>query len=829
MTKHRHNEFQSDIFLLFETVGAQLTIMFSNNNAQIVTMTQFLKMDMKKKLIKNVMLPPLNKTYRLTTFKVMPRSQNAHAIVNSGFLYKLTPENIAVQARIVFGGLSPSFVRASSTERFLIGKPLFKNETLQAAINSLKDELVVTENPPEESVAYRKKLALGLFYKGLLTLCPESIIHPRYKSGRIKIHESRPVSKGQQMYETDPSTWPLNQPIPKMEGLIQCAGEAMYTDDIPPFPNEVYAAFVLSTIGKGQISSIDATEALNHPGVIAFFSAKDIPGLNSFTPAEDENYQMNEEVFCSGDVKYYNQPVALIVADSQETANLAANFVKIEYINVGKPVVDVKLAKKDPKRNKLNKEIRATHRGQDIAKVVKGDNTIYGQYHFPLETLVSVSKPSEEGLAVYATTQWTSAIQLMVSRALKLDQSRIDVHVRRIGGAFGIKISRIIQTAVATSLVAMKLNIPCRIIHPLETNTRALGKRFPCSSNFEAGVNKYGIIQYVNHDVYEDNGYERNEIISDFGVIEYNNCYNDTIWNHKCIDTITDTAKNTWARSPGTMEQIAVVELIMEQISYELSIDPVQIRLKNLDPKHSDLIEMYQTLKTNSDYETRRLTVNRFNMENRWKKRGLRFVFLRWEHIYARYFDVNLAVFQGDGTIVISHGGAEIGQGINTKAAQIAAYMLGVPIDKIIIKENNTIVSPNSNVSGGSLTTQNIIMGVEKCCVQLLARLEPIRKQMQNPSWEELIKKSFEKYVDLQAHGFTGENDIQNYTVYGVTLAEVEIDVLTGESEILRVDILQDVGRSINPAIDIGQVPSSWDLDTGPARNWFTIPIQENF
>ncbi|CAD0197572.1 unnamed protein product [Chrysodeixis includens] len=564
----------------------------SNTNIQIVTMKQFLTMDMKKKVIINVMIPPLNNTYRIKTFKVMPRSQNAHAVVNSGFLYKLTPENVVVHARIVFGGLSPSFIRASATERFLIGKHLFKNETLQAAINILKAELVVTENPPEESAAYRMKLALGLFYKGLLTLCPEAIIHPRFKSGRINILESRPVSRGQQMYETDPSTWPLNQPIPKMEGLIQCAGEAVYTDDIPAFSNEVYAAFVLATVGRGQISSIDANETL-------------------------------------------------------------------------------------------------------------------------------------------------------------------------------------------------------------------------------AGVNKCGIIQYNNYDVYEDNGYARNENIPEFGINVYNNCYNASTWNYKCIDTVTDTAKNTWARSPGTLEQIAMTELMMEQISYELSLDPVQVRLKNLDPKYSDLKEMYQTLKTNSDYEARRMVVNKFNVDNRWKKRGLRFVFLRWEHIYARYFDVNLAVYHGDGTVVISHGGAEIGQGINTKAAQIAAYMLGVPIEKVIIKENNTIVSPNAAVSGGSLTTQNIIIGVEKCCEQLLVRLEPIRRQLQNPTWEELIKKSFEKFVDLQAHGFVGKDDIQNYIVYGVTLAEVEIDVLTGESEILRVDILQDVGRSVNPALDIGQVEGAFVMGLG--------------
>uniref|UniRef100_A0A2A4JUF7 FAD-binding PCMH-type domain-containing protein n=1 Tax=Heliothis virescens TaxID=7102 RepID=A0A2A4JUF7_HELVI len=815
MIKYKNNEFTSDLFLLFETIGAQLTIMSSDGRCQIVKMDQFLKLDMKAKVIVNVMLPPLNKQYKLATFKVMPRSQNAHAIVNAGFLYKLSPDNIVLQSRIAFSGLSPQFIRASATECFLLGKYLFRNDTLQAAIKVLRTEMVVTENPPEPSVDYRRQLALGLFYKGLLNLCPDSLLHPRIKSGAIKLRESRPVSDGRQIFTTNPVVWPINQPIPKIEGLIQCAGEAMYTDDIPTFPKEVHAAFVLSTVGKGRIASIDPSAALNSPGVIAFYSYKDIPGLNSFTPEDDPEYRMNEEVFCSGQVKYFSQPLGLVVADTQDTANKAVNLVKVKYTNVEKPVLEVKFAKKDPKRNILYQEIKAKTRGQDVSRVIKGETTIKGQTHLSIETLVSVTKPTEEGLAVYATAQWPSATQVMVSRALKIDQSRIDVHIRRIGGSYGIKISRSIQTSVASSLVAMKLNRPCRIIHRMETNTKAMGKRFPCSTDFEVGVNKSGIFQYINYSLYEDNGYAVNENLTGFGVNVYNNCYNATTWNYKAINTITDTAKNTWFRSPGTLENIAMVELMMERISYELSVDPIQLRLANLDPQYNDLTEMCQTIVSSSDYATRRTAVNKFNAENRWKKRGLRLVFLRWTHVYSRYFDVNFAVYQADGTVAISHGGVEIGQGINTKATQVAAYMLNIPIEKVIIKENNTITSPNSAVTGGSLTTQNIIIAVKKCCENLLERLEPIRKAMNNPTWEVLVKKSYEMSVDLQVHGFVGIEDVQNYNIYGVTVAEVEIDVLTGESEVLRVDILQDVGHSVNPELDVGQVEGAFVMGLG--------------
>ncbi|CAB3227915.1 unnamed protein product [Arctia plantaginis] len=815
MIKHRHQEFQSDIFLLLETVGALLTVVNLNAVTQIVTMQKFLQLNMKGSIILNVLLPPLNSKYKLVTFKIMPRSQNAHAIVNAGFFYELNDRNIVQQARIVFGGLSAKFIRASETELFLIGKSLFTNENLQVALKVLESELIVESNPPEPSTAYRKKLALGLFFKGLLKLCPNEIIHPRFKSGLINLHDIRPVSEGSQVYDTDRNTWPLNQPIPKMEGLIQCAGEAMYTDDIPTFPKEVYAAFVLSTIGKGHISSIDATEALKYPGVITYYTAKDIPGLNSFTPIDDPVYSINEEVLCSGDVKYYNQPLALIVADTQSTADTATKLVKIQYTNIQNPVIDVKEAKLDPKRNMLYKEVKATDKGCDVNRVLTGGNTIYGQQHFSIETLVCVTKPIEEGIAVYATSQWLGAMQLMISRALKLDQSRIDVHVRRLGGSYGIKISRSIQTAVAASLVATKLNRPCRIIMNLETNTRSQGKRLPCSTDYEIGVNKSGAFQYVNYTIYEDNGYAVNENLTEFGSKVYHNCYNASTWNYKCYNTITDTAKNTWFRSPGTFENIAMVEMMMEQLSYTSSIDPAQLRLTNLDPQDIELKEMFETLKYNSEYTRRRTEVNNYNSQNRWKKRGIRFVFLKWQHIQPRYFDVSLSVFQGDGTVIISHGGVEIGQGINTKVSQIAAYMLKIPIEMIIVKENNTTVSPNSAVTGGSISTQNIIIAVERCCEELLARLEPIRRKLNNPTWEELIQNSFEMSLDLQVHGFVNKDDMQYYQVYGVTVAEVEIDVLTGEHEILRVDILQDVGKSINPDLDVGQVEGAFVMGIG--------------
>lgn len=256
-----------------------------------------------------------------------------------------------------------------------------------------------------------------------------------------------------------------------------------------------------------------------------------------------------------------------------------------------------------------------------------------------------------------------------------------------------------------------------------------------------------------------------------------------------------------------------MAEGLIERIAYEINSDPLNVRLANLDTeKYSDLLEMLTTLKLKSDYEERKLKVNNYNSENRWKKRGLRFSFLRWIPSSGQYFDTNMSVYSEDGTVAITIGGVEIGQGINTKAIQICAALLKIPIEKVVIKPNDTFVAPNNIWTGGSSTSQNVSIGVRRCCEQLLARLEPVRLGLQNPTWEQLIKRAFELEVDLQVHAFVNSSDARNFNVYGITLAEVEIDVLTGESEIIRVDLIEDAGQSVSPELDVGQVSLSLNI-----------------
>lgn len=215
---------------------------------------------------------------------------------------------------------------------------------------------------------------------------------------------------------------------------------------------------------------------------------------------------------------------------------------------------------------------------------------------------------------------------------------------------------------------------------------------------------------------------------------------------------------------------------------------------------------MAEELKKSASYAERKANVAKFNKENRWRKRGIRCSFLRWTVVGGTRFEVNLSICHGDGSVIITHGGIEMGQGINTKAVQICAYYFKIPIDKIQIKANNTIVAPNCFITGGSLGSQNVGVGVRRCCEAMLERLAPIRTELGNPTWLELILKAYDSNIDLQIHSYVGITDNYNYDIFGVAIAEVEVDVLTGESEILRVDMLQDVGQSVSPEVDVGQV-----------------------
>ena len=276
----------------------------------------------------------------------------------------------------------------------------------------------------------------------------------------------------------------------------------------------------------------------------------------------------------------------------------------------------------------------------------------------------------------------------------------------------------------------------------------------------------------------------------------------------------TNTPMNVFFRAPFTLPSITVIECVLDQVAISLKKDPLAIRQLNMYKKddvthiglkmpYFNLDGLLASLVSRSDYEKRKLEIEKFNKDNRWKKRGIAMIPMKYGAILTEsFYTTMVTVFNGDGSVAITHGGIEIGQGINTKVAQVCAHELGIPLDKVIVKHTMNSVSANSQWTGASVTTEVVAKGVIECCKIIKANLEPVRKQMpENYTWKDLITKAYLTNVDISARYFVTKDkndpDVIKYDIYAAACSEVLIDVLTGEKQILRTDILYDCGRPL--------------------------------
>ncbi|XP_073981573.1 uncharacterized protein isoform X2 [Rhodnius prolixus] len=818
--KHDHREFPSDIFLTLTTIGAHLEIHDPTGILHVLTPEEYLNMDMNHKVITKIILPALSRNhYYLKTYKIMARRQNVHAHVNAGFLFRIHEHNnyiVEEKPTIVFGGISREFVHAHKTENFLIGKPLLSVRTIQKAITILNAEIQPEFEPTEASPAYKKLLAISLFYRYILSINSNKI-DKKFRSGSNNLR--RPLSSGKQDYSTNKKFWPVNKPIQKLEAILQCSGEAEYINDMPKRPGELYGALVTTDRAKCDLISIDPSPALNTPGVIAFYSAKDIPNKNTFILPDALNPEF-EELFCSGKVMYAGQPVGILVAITQELAISAADDVVIKYTTAEKPLMTIKqvLDSGQKQRIRLERTITPTTTGRNIYYKINGEHEMEGQYHYTLELQTCFCEPIEDGLNVYSSTQHLQIVQSAIAVMLGIPENSINMELRRVGGAYGSKVTRSSLTATATALAAHKLNRPVRMVLRLQTNMRALGKRYPNFASYEVGVNSKGKIQYLTMNMYENFGNSLNDNITNLTVQGIRNCYDSSTWSVNIYSVLTDMPAHTWTRAPGTLEGMTVIEHIMEHIAYVTKIDPIEIKKMHLVKADENAIrEMIQAVQKSSSFHERKQLIQQYNKENRWKKKGISLTPMSFHLEFFPCYYSMVSIYAPDGTVAVTTGGVEMGQGINTKVAQVCALILGVEVSMVKLKPNRNLTSPNNYPSVGSLTTDSVCYATLRACQELQNRLQPLRKQMRNPTWTQLLRRATDEGVNLNASYMYSmkEPNLVNYSIYGVTVTEVEVDMLTGQYQILRADILEDTGDSLNPLLDVGQVEGAFIMGVG--------------
>ncbi|XP_043496073.1 indole-3-acetaldehyde oxidase-like [Polistes fuscatus] len=820
MIKHAYHEFPSDLFLILQTAGARIHILESPGNKIDMNLLQFLESDMRHKIIYSIVLPTLNSSYEFRSYKIMPRAQNAHAHINAGFLFKLDGNGIVLEKpNILFGGIRPEFMHAVNTQEFLLQKSIFDKNVIKSAIDILDKELNPDHVLPDYSPEFRKTLAEGLFYKFILSIKPENIDSKLRSGGTIL---ERELSSAKQDFDTDNNIWPLNKPIAKRESIYQTSGEGQYVNDIMPLKDEVFCAFVSTEVANGIIENIDASKALEMKGVVAFYTAKDIPGKNIFISASSNLQMLNEDelLFAEDKISYAGQPVGIIVATTHTIANEAVKKVKITYTDAlkTKPIItiDDALASNDKTRIFQTVNVSAKNKGKNTKHVIKGSFSLGPQYHYTMETQSCVCIPIEDGMDVFAATQWMDLTQISIALCLGVQNNSINISVRRLGGAYGSKISRATQIACACALACHKLNRPARLIMSIESNMMSIGKRVPTKQDYELGVNNKGRIQYLNSNQWSNLGCSFNEVHAPIVMHHMESCYDATRWTCNGYEVKTDIPSNTYARAPGSTEAIALIENIMEHIAAELNKDPTEVKLINMNAEDKAVLEpMIEDLKKSADYDSRKRAVEMFNNENRWKKKGMALVPMKYPLMYWGQFNAMVSIYARDGTVSISHGGTECGQGIHTKISQVAAYILGIDLELVKVRPSDNFTAPNNSVTGGSITSESCAYATMMACKELLARLEPIKQELKNPTWQELVMAAYMKDVDLCARYMFTAKDTTPYKIYGVTIAEVEIDVLTGQHLIQRVDLLEDTGVSLNPEIDLGQVEGAFIMGIG--------------
>ncbi|XP_053676028.1 uncharacterized protein LOC128726255 [Anopheles nili] len=834
--KHRHPEFPSDLYLLFEAIGVEMTIASPSGAMEKLLPGQFLAFDMHRRVLLNVTLPALDPDRCVfRSFKVAARAQNASAQVNAAFLVRFCARKINIEhARLCFGGIAPKFTHASRTEQYLEGRNPFNNVTLQEAFALLNAELSAQSEHPV-GAAYRRQVAVGLLYRFILHIAPRDrrIASPTVRSGGSAL--PRPLSSGVQSFDTYPSNWPLTQALPKLEALHQTAGEAIYVNDLPSRPGELHAAFVLATEARRSIVAIDSTAALALPGVVAFYSAEDIPGENDFASLKNglntafPFRSTREEILCSGFVLYHGQPVGIVVACTFELANEAAALVQVSYGDVNAapilPTVEDVLSygggDVSGRVITLEPDVvgRSYNRPRPTGSVrVSGTCRFRSQAHFMLEPHTCLCIPAEDGagMQVYSATQSSHMVQVAIAKSLRLHQSNIQVIVLQLGGSYGAKLSRGAWVASACALAAYLTHRPVRMVVPFETTMKGLGRRIGGHCEYEVEVRPGdGRILRLLNTYHEDQGASQYEAMAMLFREAFRNCYSDDRWRLQLRGVLSDSPSTTWLRSPGTAEAIATIETIMEHVAFVTGLDPLAVRLTNIEPA-CKMASLLPTFYRDVEFEARRAAIDRINAACRWRKRGIAIAPMGHPIRYiSGSMNAWVSIYHGDGSVGITIGAPEVGQGINTKVAQVVAHTLGIPLALVSVKPHSSIGSPNAFISGGSICTDLVAYSARRACETLLDRIRPVRDDNRTASWEAIVQTCYQRRIDLTASYNVKRTDLREYTVWALCAVELELDILTGQSQLLRVDILEDTGESMNPLLDVGQIEGSFVMALG--------------
>ncbi|KAI5927889.1 xanthine dehydrogenase [Camillea tinctor] len=774
-------------------------------------------------------------------YKQAKRKDDDIAIVTGALHVRLDHKGTVEHCNLVYGGMAPFTVAAKKTNEYLMGKMFAHPDTLEGAMNALESDFGLVFSVPGGMASYRKALALSFFYRFYHDVL--SGIDQESKHGDSQAVEEleRALSTGWKDHEATASyvKEPLGKAANHLAALKQTTGEAQYTDDIPPLKNELHASIVFSSRAHAKILSRDYSAALDIPGVVDIVDKNDLhkPEDNKWgAPNFDDLFFAEDEVFTAG------QPIAIVLANTQARALEGARAVRIEYEDL--PAIFT--MEEAIENESFHKFFRYIRKGDTEEAFKNCDYTFTGvarmggQEHFYLETnaCVAIPKPEDGEMEIWTSSQNPTESQVYASQILGVQANKVVARVKRLGGGFGGKETRCVQLSTMMALAAQKNKRPVRCMLNRDEDMAMSGQRHPFLAKWKVGVNKDGKLQALDADLFNNAGwsFDLSAAVCERALAHIDNCYNIPNVHVRGRLCKTNTMSNTAFRGFGGPQGMFINESFMSEVADRLGMPVEELREINFyqpneETHFNQAVQdwhvplMYKQVQEESDYAARRKAVEEFNASHKWRKRGLAIIPTKFGISFTALW-LNqagaLVHIYHDGSVLVAHGGTEMGQGLHTKMVTIAAQALQVPIETVHISDTSTNTVANSSPTAASASSDLNGYAVHNACEQINARLAPYREKLgPNATMKELAHAAYFDRVNLSANGFYktpeigytwGENTGKMYFYFtqGVAATEVEVDCLTGTWTCLRADIKMDVGRSINPSVDYGQIEGAF-------------------
>ncbi|NP_001295385.1 aldehyde oxidase 2 [Otolemur garnettii] len=846
----------SDLNPVLAVGNAALNLVSAEGTRQIPLNEHFLagleSTDLKpEEILESVYIPHSRKGEFVSAFRQAQCQQNALPHVNASMrvLFKEGTDSVE-DLSIAYGGVGTTTVCAQKSCQQLLGRR-WNELMLDEACRLLLDEVSLPGSALGGRVEFKRTLVVSFLFKFYLEVLqelkklakllsvPDSRRYPDISDRFLSAIKDFSVTtpRGVQTYQSVDSCQPLRDPvghpIMHLSGLKHATGEAMFCDDIPVVDRELFMVLVTSSRAHAKIISIELSEALELPGVVDVITAEDIPGTNG---AEDDRFLAVDEVLCVGQI------ICAVVAETDIQAKRATEKVKITYEDLEPVIFTIQDAIKHNSFLCPEKKLEKGNVEEAFEKVdqtVEGEVHVGGQEHFYMETqrVLVIPKTEDKELDIFVSTQDPTHVQKTVSATLNIPINRITCHVKRVGGGFGGKVGRPAALGAIAAVGAVKTGHPIRLVLDREDDMLITGGRHPLFGKYKVGFMNNGRIKALDVECYINGGctLDDSEMVTEFLILKLENAYKIRNLRFRGRACRTNLPSNTAFRGFGFPQGTLVTESCITAVAARCGLLPEKIREKNMYKtvdktiykqafSPEPLIRCWNECLDKSSFHSRRTQVDEFNKKNYWKKKGIAVVPMKFSVGFAAtsyHQAAALVHIYTDGSVLVTHGGNELGQGIHTKMLQVASRELKIPMSYMHICETSTAAVPNTIATAASIGADVNGRAVQNACQILLKRLEPIIKKNPEGTWEDWIEAAFEQRISLSATGYfrgykafmdwdKGEGDPFPYYVYGAACSEVEIDCLTGAHKKIRTDIVMDACCSLNPAIDIGQIEGSF-------------------